>query len=526
MKIRTRILALTLAVLMAVSLSFSGCGKKDELEVSGEKSTGAFTKEYFEENKMEIIENSVDTNELFGLNDEFFNFFKNEKLESGLAIDAAFEYEDVDVNLGIASLNDPAKIKVDVVVNNEVDASVYVDEEMLSVKSDLFLGEAPISLKFEGFDVIIEKLANSELGKMLEIPSAEVMKEAFNEMGINDEYFANIKKAYGEYMSNYSDENSFLTEYTEKVYDIVGDSYGEVEETVSTDYNGEEFEAYTVSVTIDKDDILAVFDVAFDMYAEQLMNSGNFVKAVMAFDEASSDMYDTEGMVAEIYEIKEEMHSNMENVTVTGVETLYFNKADGKYVKSDMELVVENYDASSGTMVIKGSEYVVDNGILFNGVMNNGEDTYTFNVSLKGESTDEAFALVLDADIETESESWESAEFGAGFVIDKAAKTYEIYVRLKGGDDDPGFYDGDMNDEVRNDILNIKGSVDYSDDEFTFSVDEISSIDLNIHKGEFPENKITIKAIEEVSAHEGAKDIFELDQNELFGIIARISMLA
>ena len=104
MKIRTKILALVMAIVMLVHLAFSSCKDAETLEGAYVQGSG-FTKEYFEANKMEVLEKSIDAKEMFGFDDSFFDFFKNEKLKNGMQGNIEIVEDGVAMNMSVATLH-------------------------------------------------------------------------------------------------------------------------------------------------------------------------------------------------------------------------------------------------------------------------------------------------------------------------------------------------------------------------------------------------------------------------------------
>ena len=516
MKIRTKILALVMAIVMLVPLSFSSCKDAETVEGAYVQGSG-FTKEYFEANKMEVIEKSIDVKEMFGFDDSFFDFFKNEKLKNGMQGDIEIVEDGVAMNMSVATLAEPFKARVDVnVVTPEnpelpIEASVYADSKKLSLSSGLFLGEAPIELKFERLDVMIEKLAGSALGKMLQVPGSDEINAQLEEMGINGEYISKVKKAFEDYKAKYGDGSVFAESLINKMSGIVEGTLGEVGEAAVNNYEGAEVQAYTLTSTIDKDDIINIINAVLDMYAEVMNSSTDLTKTLMSFDEELTATYDETEMTSVIDEMKAEILSAFELVDISGVETLYFDKANGKYFKSDVEMTVI---VDGESVNITGNKYVVDNGVLFDLTAKHATEPGIIkaNGGITAESNADKYAISLDMNVVAENmeddEELEPIVMKAGFDVDKKNETYNLYA--------------DMTTEGEQVKMYVKGTVKSSAEEFVLSVEEVS-VDEEVL--EIPENKIVFRAIDDIAGHENAKNIFELDENEVYGILARFSAL-
>ena len=514
MKMRTKFLALAMAIVMLVPLVFSSCNKTENAYAEG-KGGKSLTKEYFEANKMEVIENSIDVEEVFKINDSFFDFFKNEKLANGIQGNVEIVEDGVAMNMSVATLAEPFKARVDVNVATPelpIEASIYSDSTKLSLSSGLFLGETPIELKYESLDVMLEKLSVSAIGKMLQLPSAEEMNALMAEYGINDEYIANVKEVFSDYATKYGDGSAFIESFTNKINGIVEGSLGEVGEVAVNNYEGVEVQAYTLTSTIDKEDMINIINAVCDMYAEAMNSSTDLTKTLLSFDEELGAVYDETEMTSVIEEMRTELLYGFELFDISGVETLYFDKANGKYFKSDVEMTVI---VDGENINVTGNEYVVDNGVLFDLTAKHATEpgTVKANGGITVESNADKYAISLDMNVVAENmeddEELEPIVMKAGFDVDKKKETYNLYA--------------DMTTEGVPVKMYVKGTVKSSADEFVLSVEEVS-VDEEVL--EIPENKFTFKAIDDVAGHEGAKEIFALNEVEVYGIIARFSALA
>ena len=535
MKFRTKAIALSLVLAMAAPFAFTSC---DE-EGKAKKSTGTnnvleannesrmqieegMTKEYFEANKYEVLVNSIDFEELFGLDDEVFNVFRNQKLKSGAEISLFVGDERDEANLTFSAVEKPFRLRYDISLDGEdinevfnsdepVEGSLYVDADKLSLEFSPILEDMAAGIEFGNIYDVIKEFSESDLAAMFGAPSYEEIVGAMDEAGINqkvlDEFVNGVVEFIGMYTSEQSEifvgfEND-VKEYTEGLIGEIGEAV--IEE------NGKEIPVFTVKSEIDNNDIIEGIDLVFDMYEEYYIGIGSFVDELAALagvyeavPVAENALYMLEGMRSSVYDI-------FESLEIKGTNTSYIDKMTGKYIKSDYTYVLTDVGLScespleSEEIVITGTEYVTDNGIKNEFVLEEDEEnTIDVKLDFLSESTDKySIMLAFEA---SHRQLEETVHGNYGVEIDKTAKKYKLFADMAYPEYAESYF--------------VKGVYDYTDASLTVSVDEI--YDNNKLLDVPYENKVTVKAIDDVKPHENFVSIFDLSFMDILGIMSKV----
>ena len=529
MKLRTKAIALSLALATTAAFGFTACddeGKaKNPVSTNNEQNEPktqveeGMTKEYFEANKYEVLMNSVDFEELFGLDDEVFNFFRNEELKNGAEMSLFISEGSDKATLTASALANPFKLRYDIALDGEdinemfngpVNGSVYADADKLSVEFAPVLEDKAAGIEFGNIYDMVKDFSESELAVILEAPSYEEIVGAMDEMGINQETIDEILDRVLEFCEMYcSEQNGIAGEFENAVKEYAEGLLGEVGEAV-IDENGKQIPALTLKCEIDNEDILNCIDLVFDLYEEYYVGIGDFADeiAAMAGIEESVPMAIIDETLYALDEMREEIHSAFEMIDIKGTSISYIDKMTGKYIKSDYTIVFTETDENGEfyeDAVITGTEYVADNGIVNEFVIDiDEENTVDVKLDILSESTDKYSLMFAIEAYHRQYDERVSAD--CGFEIDKTAKEYKLFANAT----TPEFADAYL----------VNGSYDYTDDSLSISVDEFCE---NDEVTEIPlENKITVKVIDDVKPHENFVSIFDLSAMDIIDIMTNI----
>lgn len=463
------------------------------------------TKEYFEQNKTEVLSNSVDYTEVFGNFENPFEIFTKDIA----SLDVIFNEKETGTSLEFGIDTDVKNFKNNVFFqmampgNLNVDLSVYFDKDKFALSSDTLLGEdASYGIKFDKFENIIAKLDKSDLAKMLGLAEgdAALVCEAY---GINQEYIDGIAKAYKDYedkTKKYNDVNAIIND----LYALYESHYGEVtEETVDVD--GKKIDTLALEMNFDKEVVQIAYDWYMGLYKESIENTKALTEALIPvpFKEEMipeiSMYYDTT-----FETMQQEFAYMMENIDLSGSMKVYVDRVTGKYLMEKGELDI-TVDGEKIHLAVE--EYLVDNGIAFDIIATEADGEHVALSGFMGlEKTEDGEKWVITVTPDDNQEN--TGAVNMGFEINKADGRYILECVLLDGEET-------ANMSASGDLIFTKDTFEMSVDSIT-SYDETTKLDLRV--------KASTNA--DVVEPENFKDILEMTQDEIVAVAYRFIIAA
>ncbi len=484
----SKISVLTLAFIIAI-MSFAACADKKQ---------PGMTKEYFENNKTEVIMNSLDYSKFSD-----FSILNAEDYES---VEFSMDIPDSNMNFLMSANSDTKNSKGDLGIvlgadGKQFDLSAYYDSKKFALASNAFLGESvSYGITFDSLKNTIEKFENSALFSMLGIEKG-MLTELCNQYGITDEYIKGIVDAY----KKYSPATLTIDDMIEEVFALYESSYGEVmEETVEV--NGETYDALSVEIICDKQLVANVFDWYIGYMEKSLQENEKLLVAFIPepfkeelLPEVSEDYSQS------LEEVKAELSAVLDSMEISGSSKIYIDRKTGKYLmeKDDVSITVDGE-----TVKVVAEQYMTANGTIFDGTVTVNGETMDISGSMT-ESTDETGTkYVFDFVVGNGENTAVSLNLGLDYA--NADGSYELYL--------------DMTSEDEKLKMSANGKYTESADEFEFTVDSFMfddgydsvNADLNLIY------KASKKA--DVKQPEGYTEISQMSQNDLFGVLGRIGV--
>lgn len=488
-----KVWALVLAVVISL-IAFSACSQT--------KTTG-LTKEYFEQNKAQVLMNSIDYLKLFSGSENPFEIFTKEI--SSFSV----EFDEPESGLGIStSVNmDKAKNSIDLALTSgeqTIDIGAYFDNKKFALYSDALLGEGKAyGITYDKFDNLIAKFDKSALASVLGLQEGQAA-EVCELYGINQQYIDKVAEAYKKFANESKfDYKTFLNE----VYAAYEPFYKEVtEETI--EINGEKIDALVLEMDYSKEMITIVYDIYFDMCKDILLKTEDLYMAVIPEPLKTETVPDISTEFDMAFEtIKAEYEAQLENMDMSGNYKMYIAKDTGLLVKADMDLdMIEEGEKSHVEMI-----YYVDKGINFYGTMTVGEEI--IDMSGKMGYTEDESKHKWFVEMNMLNKAIENALVDTAFEINKADGTFNLYVKADQADE-----------EVVK--ANVGGNISYTKDSFEITVDSATASEYG-YETETPINlnvKLGTKA--QVTELGEYKDILELTEDEIYGIVGQFIMTA
>ena len=461
------------------------------------------TKEYFEQNKTEVLAKSADYSQIFG---DFENPF--EILTKDIAsVDVVFNEAENGENVSLSIDTDEKNFKNNVALQmfseetGNLDLSVYFDKNKVALSSASLLGEGSYGIKFDKFENIIAKFDKSALAQLLGVAEGDLAAvcEAY---GINDEYIKGIADAFGEVNAQskkYSDLNAVIGE----LYALYESHYGEVtEETVELD--GKKVDALALEMNFEKEAIQVAFDWYMGLYKESMDNAKKLMTAFVPEamrEEVLPGIFENYDYSLET--IKQDFSYMMEETDISGNMKVYIDKSTGKYLmeKGELDMTVDGEKVH-----IAVEERLAENGITFDMVITDslGEQSdVTGFVGLKKTENAEKWVLSMESDSEDVP-----GMINMGLEFNKADNRYQLEMAV--------------NDGYENVDMSMGGDLIYTEDSFEMSVDSITDSD------ETQPFDLRIKASTKAEVAEPAEfsDILEMTQEDIFAVIGYFMMAA
>ncbi len=488
-----RIVTFILAAILI--MSFASCSSDES----------GLTKAYFEQNKVEVLANSVDYSEVFGDFENPFELLTKEIASLDVILNEEDNGASANISLGIDT--DAKNFKNNVALQmyteetGNLDLSVYFDKEKFALSSGSLLGEGSYGIKFDKLENIIAKFDKSVLAQVFGLSEGDAA--AFCEMyGINQEYINGIADAFKtiEAQSNkYSDLNAVVDE----LYALYESHYGEVtEETVEID--GKSVDALALEMKFDKEILQIAFDWYMGLYKESIDNSKKLMTALVPEpmrEEVLPDLLESYDYSFEM--MNEEFSYMLEAMDLTGSMKVYVDKTNGKYLMEKGELDVT---VDGETVHIAVEEYLAEGGVAFDIVVTDGlgeQVKLTGFTGLQKTESGEKWLISMESDTEEVP-----GMINMGFEINKADGKYLL--------------DMAVNDGYENVVMSMGGDLIYTEDSFEFSVDSI------ISDGETQPLDLRIIASTKADVTEPADftDILEMTQDEIFAVLGYFVMAA
>lgn len=488
-----KVAALVLAVVISV-IAFSACSQT--------KTTG-LTKEYFEQNKTEVLMNSIDYSKLFSSSENLFEVFTKDI--SSFSV----EYAEPETGLGIsASVNmDKAKNSIDLaLISSEqtIDIGAYFDNKKFALYSDALLGEGKAyGITFDKFDNLVAKFDKSALASLLGLQEGQAA-EVCELYGINQQYINGIVEAYKNYASVAKfDYESFLNE----VYAAYEPFYKEVtEETVEV--NGEKIDALVLEMEYSEEMVTVVYDIYFDMYEDIIVKMKDLYMAVIPEPLKTETVPDISTEFDMAFEtIKSEYMAQLENTDMSGNHKMYIAKDTGLLVKADIDL---DMTVEGEKCHVEMIEYVGED-ISFDGTMTIGEET--IDMSGKMGYTENESKHKWFVEMNMLNETIENAFVDMGFEISKADDTFNLYVKMDQADEEM----------VK---ANVGGNISFSNDSLEIAVDSAIVSEYGYETENPTDLKVKLGTKAQVTELGEYKDIFELSEDEIYAIVGQFIMSA
>ena len=488
-----KVLALVLAVVISV-IAFSACSQT--------KTTG-LTKEYFEQNKTQVLMNSTDPSKLLLGSENPFEVF-TKKISS-----FSFEFEEPETGLGIStSVNmDKAKNSIDLALTSgeqTIDIGAYFDNKKFALYSDALLGEGKAyGITYDKFDNLIAKFDKSVLASVLGLQEGQAA-EVCELYGINQQYIDKVAEAYKKFANESKfDYKTFLNE----VYAAYEPFYKEVtEETI--EINGEKIDALVLEMDYSKEMITIVYDIYFDMCKDILLKTEDLYMAVIPEPLKTETVPDISTEFDMAFEtIKAEYEAQLENTDISGNYKMYIAKDTGLLVQTAIDLdMTEEGEKSHVEMVI-----YVDKDINFDGIMTVGEET--IDMSGKMGYTEEESKHKWFLEMDMLNETIENAFTDMGFEINKADGAFNLYIKM---------------DQADEEIVkaNVGGNISYSKDSFEIAVDSVTASEYGYETETPIKLKVKLGTKAQVTELGEYKDILDLGEDEIYAIVGQFIMTA
>lgn len=486
-----RVTTLILATLMIFSI----------VSCSSEKS--GLTKEYFEQNKTEVLVNSVNYSEVFGDFENPLAIFSKEIASLDVVLDEA----ETGANISLSIDTDENNFKNNVALQmfseetGNIDLSVYFDKNKFALSSASLLGEGSYGIKFDKLENIIAKFDKSALAQLLGVAEGDLSAicEAY---GINDEYIKGIADAFGEVdaqSKKYSDFGAVINE----LYALYDAYYGEVtEETV--EINGKKVEALALEMNFDKEVIQVAFDWYMELYKENMDNAKKLMTAFVPEamrEDVLPGLFENYDYSLET--IKQDFSYMMEETDLSGNMKVYIDKSTGKYLmeKGELEITVDGEKVH-----VAVEERLAENGIAFDMILTDslGEQSdVTGFVGLQKTENGEKWVLSMESDSEDVP-----GIINMGLELNKADNRYQLEMAVNDGYEDV--------------VMSMGGDLIYTEDSFEMSVDGITN------SGEIQPVDLRIKASTKADVVEPAEfsDILEMTQDEIAAVLGHFIMAA
>lgn len=485
-----KISALTLAFVMSVMM-FAAC--------AGKKQPG-LTKEYFEQNKAEVLADSVTDTSLLLFSDNLLEEADRTKYES-----FSVSVTDPASEMGFEiKLNNDSKAKegsLDVVMDAEgekYDASLYYGNKKLALSSEALLGEGKsYGITFDSVEKLAKKFDKSALASLMEFENG-ALASILEEAGITDEYIENIGKTFGKITA----EAPTMMKSVEELYTLCESNYGEVtEETANV--NGNEYEALVLEITYDNKLIEDIMDWYLGYVEKSMDTSTELVSAFIPepYKDEILPAY-TEELEYSMEEAREELRYTLEAIEISGASKVYIDKKTGKYLMevSDVDITVDGE-----TLALTAEQYMVDNGMVIRGEITADGETFEFD----GKLTAKDGKWVYDFGISANGEELASMAFGLDY--SKESESYKLFMEV---------IDKETDETIE---MYASGKYSESSDGFELTVEKIYTND-GYEEAELNLN-IEIKANKkaDVNKPDDYVEILEMTEDELYGVIGRIS---
>ncbi len=479
-----RLLAILVTAMMVVML-FAGCSPSSPVGAKGK-----LTKDYVEQNKLEVLMNSVDFRELFP---EWENPFallmtdpeslrceigleqKGLEIGGAMAVDSQKGVGSLDFLMHMAGLDAP------------LDVALYVDQKQLVLSSDAFLGEgSAYSLTFDTPENLAKAFDASAFAKVFGLP--EGTAAAFlEEYGLNDAYFASASAAIEAYQKKLTElENAVETD----IYALLAPYFGEVTEDTIT---FGETPTKVIGVAITSNDALIgdLLDWYVAYYQESMAAQTELISALCP--EALREDFLTSYMESQpnIEELRKTLEESLAGFSMNLVEVVYLDKATGRALSSH----------TTGTVTVDGAAMAVEytatlaDGIGFTGTVSVEESVLYFDGSLRCDATG-AFLDITAND---------GGEAQIAFEINKAEESYKLYMTTSENNREPL------------EVFSVDGILNYSDKFFEMSIDSVLT-DGNVTPFGFT---LAFTTEPDIKAPKQAKDILSLTEDEVYAIVGR-----
>lgn len=480
-----RVTTLILATLMIFSI----------VSCSSDKS--GLTKEYFEQNKTEVLVNSVDYTEVFGEFENPLAIFSKEIA----SLDVILDEEETGANISLSIDADEKNFKNNVALQmfseetGNIDLSVYFDKNKFALSSANLLGEGSYGIKFDKLENIIAKFDKSVIAQLFGLSEGDAA--AFCEAyGINDEYIKGIADAFGK-VNAQNEKYSDLSAVINELYALYESHYGEVtEETVELD--GKKVDALALEMNFDKQVLQIAFDWYMGLYKESLDNTKNLMTALVPApmrEEVLPGLLETYDYSYQM--MNEEFSYMLESMDLSGNMKVYIDKATGKYLMEKGELDI-TVDGERMNFVVE--ERLAQGGIAFDVVVTDslGEQAkFTGFMGLQKTENGEKWIISMESDSEEVP-----VMINMGLEINKADGRYLLEMAA--------------NDGNENTAMSIGGDLIATEDGFEMSVEGIT-VDEEMYPFDLI-IKASTKA--DVVEPEAFADILEMTQDEIIGVLS------